>query len=329
MKILIANDTIIPVHYYGGTERVIWYLGKELVKLGHEVSYLVKKGSTCDFARIIPLDNARPIDQQIPVDIDLIHFHTTWEHMDRINQPYVVTMHGNGDDTMAPLNINTIFVSQNHAQRFGSTSFVYNGLDWNDYSPFAKNAKREYFHFLGNAAWRIKNVQGAIDLIQLTRFEKLKVLGGVRFNLNMGWRFTFTSRVGFIRKVGAKTKDKLLNHSKGLIFPVRWHEPFGLAIIESLYYGCPVVGTPYGSLPELVNKQIGFLSIHKSELLQALENIQAFDSVLCHETALENFNSRKMAMAYLEKYSRVMDGDKLNILNPRKIHADRSLLDWD
>ena len=85
---------------------------------------------------------------------------------------------------------------------------------------------------------------------------------------------------------------------------MRWHEPFGLAIIESLYYGCPVVGTPYGSLPELVNKQIGFLSIHKSELLQALENIQAFDSVLCHETALENFNSRKMAMAYLEKYSR-------------------------
>ena len=96
-----------------------------------------------------PTDNARPIDQQIPVDIDLIHFHTTWEHMDRINQPYVVTMHGNGDDdTMVPLNINTIFVSQNHAQRFGSTSFVYNGLDWNDYSPcLPKRQKRIFSYF--------------------------------------------------------------------------------------------------------------------------------------------------------------------------------------
>ena len=60
--------------------------------------------------------------------------------------------------------------------------------------------------------------------------------------------------------VGGNKKNRLLQHSKGLIFPVKWDEPFGLAITESLYCGCPVFGTPYGSLPELVPSDVGFLA---------------------------------------------------------------------
>lgn len=39
MHILFVNQAPIPVFAYGGTERVIWDLGKSLVKLGHRVSY--------------------------------------------------------------------------------------------------------------------------------------------------------------------------------------------------------------------------------------------------------------------------------------------------
>ena len=42
-------------------------------------------------------------------------------------------------------------------------------------------------------------------------------------------------------KLTSSEKGEILNSSKGLVFPVLWHEPFGLAIIESLYYGCPVL----------------------------------------------------------------------------------------
>ena len=41
MHILIASKTQIPVVTYGGTERVIWDLGRGLVELGHRVTYLV------------------------------------------------------------------------------------------------------------------------------------------------------------------------------------------------------------------------------------------------------------------------------------------------
>ena len=63
--------------------------------------------------------------------------------------------------------------------------------------------------------------------------------------------------------------SSLLNASRGLIFPVRWHEPFGLAVIESLYFGCPVFATPYGALPELVQEVLDKLA--DGELSQPLD----------------------------------------------------------
>lgn len=39
MHILICNYSPVPVFAYGGTERVIWDLAKNLVLKGHEVSF--------------------------------------------------------------------------------------------------------------------------------------------------------------------------------------------------------------------------------------------------------------------------------------------------
>lgn len=315
MKIVIAINSKIPVNLYGGTERVIWYLGKELSQMGHTISYLAPEGSHCNFAKIIPLLKSRSIQEQIPRDTDLVHFHFSSEEIDQIKTPFLITMHGNTND-QKPLHSNTVFVSSNHAARFGSSCYVYNGLDWNDYPLLNFKKERSYFQFLGKAAWRIKNVQGAIDIILATPKEKLKVLGGYRFNFKMGLRFTFSPRIQFYGMVGGTFKTNLLNESKGLIFPVRWHEPFGLAIIESLYYGCPVFGTPYGSLPELIPKDFGYLSNQKNKLVDAILNSTDYSSEACHEYALNSFNSRKMSLAYLEKYKMILDRQDLNLNQP-------------
>lgn len=316
MNILIVNNTLIPAQLYGGTERVIWGLGKELTKIGHTITFLVKKGSHCDFANVLFIDENKDIIDQIPEDIDVIHFNVTPKNIHDVKKPYIITIHGNSNDSNA-FDLNSVFVSRNHAQRFGSTSFIYNGLDWSEYSQPDFSKSRKYFHFLGKAAWRVKNVQGAINVITNTKSESLKVLGGVRFNFSMGWRFTFSPRVRFYGMIGGIEKDQLLNGSKGLIFPVRWHEPFGLAIIESLYFGCPVFATPYGSIPELVSSDYGFYSNSLQELTEAVENSQKYNSKLCHEYALSEFNSKKMALSYLEKYERVLSGETLNSVAPK------------
>jgi len=311
MHILIVNNTRIPAHQYGGTERVIWWLGKELVKRGHRVSYLVQEGSSCSFAKIIPYDFSRTVEQQTPADVDLVHFFHGFD--EQHSKPSVYTLGGNPPfGSLLPLN--TVFVSRNHAERYGSSSFVHNGLDFSDYGDPGLGNKRAYYHFLAKAAWRVKNVRGAIDIINLSK-EKLAVLGGHRLNFKMGFRFTPYLNISFKGMVGGEKKNEALRYSKGLLFPVLWHEPFGLAITESLYFGCPVFGTPYGSLPELVAEDVGFLSASKSALAEKVTN-NNFKPKTCHEYAVEHFGSELMTERYLEIYQKVMDGEQLNSVNP-------------
>ncbi|MCT4582023.1 MAG: glycosyltransferase [Flavobacteriales bacterium] len=327
MNILIIHNSKIPVHKYGGTERVIWYLGKELVALGHQVKYIVPKGSSCDFAEVIERDEAVDIHEQIPKSTDIVHYHYQAKEIKELKFPYVVTVHGNRNH-FEPFAKNSIFVSENHANRYGSDSFVHNGLDWEDYGEPNLDNERSYFHFLGNAAWKVKNVKGAIATIKQTQKEQLKVLGGKRINFKMGVRFTLSSRISFEGMVGGETKNKFLNGSKGLVFPVRWSEPFGLAITESLYFGCPVFGTPYGSLSEIVTEKYGYLSANKLELAAAIEN-NTYDRQACHEYAKDFFNSKVMAAAYLKKYALVLEGRDLNKKAPKLLKQGQKLLPWE
>jgi glycosyltransferase involved in cell wall biosynthesis len=326
MNILIAYNTLIPVTKYGGTERVVWDLGKELHKMGHKVTYLVAKGSTCDFAKVIFYDSTKKLAEVIPSDIDICHFQL--EPTEPINKPYLVTIHGNSNNTNEVFPINTIFVSRDHAKRYGSLSFIHNGLSWDAYQKPDLNNERKYFHFLGLAAWRIKNLKGAIDVIKGTKKEKLKVLGGNRLNIKMGFRLTLSPRISFCGMVGGQEKDALLQGSKGLVFPVKWNEPFGLALIESLYFGCPVFGTPYGSLPEIVNAEVGVLSNSSKTLTKEVENAGRFSKVRCHEYARDVFNSKKMAEKYIEKYHLVLNGKTLNQVAPRLISQTEKFLEW-
>jgi glycosyltransferase involved in cell wall biosynthesis len=128
----------------------------------------------------------------------------------------------------------------------------------------------------------------------------------------MGFRFTWQPRARFYGMVGGEEKMNQLKHSKGLVFPVRWHEPFGLAIIESLYFGAPVFGTSYGSLPELINKDIGFLSNSSTTLSEAMKQHKDYNPKTCHDYAITYFNAEVMSKAYLNLYEKVIQGKEIN-----------------
>ncbi|OAQ40660.1 glycosyl transferase [Pedobacter psychrophilus] len=312
LHILIVLPAKIPALLYGGTERVIWDLGKCLYDLGHQITYLVSEGSVCPFANVLFYDSQKSLNTQIPEDVDLVHLQ--FSPNEEIKKPYLVTIHGNIPFGMK-LDKQCVFVSKNHAERHGSQVFVYNGLDWSNYPTIDLKSKRNSFHFLANAAWKVKNLKGALELTKEAN-QKLVVLGGHRFNFRMGWRFTFDTHVRFEGMVNNQKKAKFLNESKGLIFPVLWDEPFGLAVIESLYFGCPVFATPYGALPELVNNNVGVLSNQKSVLIEALKTSDSFDKKACHEYAQEQFSAIKMTKEYLKIYEKVMNGEVLNDHQP-------------
>jgi Glycosyl transferases group 1 len=313
MHILFVNRAVIPVFAYGGTERVIWDLGQALVKMGHRVSYLVPSGSHCAFGKIIEIQSHLDWQTQIPDDVDLVHFQFNPGLDLTLDRPWLMTQHGNSHvGEMLPMN--TVFVSRNHAHRHNAQCHVHNGLDWSAYGPAELHKTDDYFHFLGKAAWRVKNVQGAIDTC-LQAQTKLVVMGGDRLNLKRGFRFTWSRKIQFMGMVGGETKFAVMRRSRGLVFPVCWHEPFGLAAIESLYFGCPVFATPYGALPELIPPECGVLSNQQSDLASAIRH-SSFDRETCHHHAVEHFNADKMANGYFKVYERLCRGEVLNMGQP-------------
>lgn len=318
MKITILNRGLkIPASEYGGTERVIWGLGYELSKLGHEITFVVPKGSSCSFGEIIPYNSDDEIEGLLPDQTDFAHYNFVPKQNPEC--PFLVTHHGNfmGEEKFP---INTVFVSENHAQRHGAEAFVYNGLLWEDFEKVDLTKDRTYFHFLGKASWKVKNVAGASE-IAVKANQKLKILGGNRWKLSMLKRnpyYLLHLKVQFLGMVDDKTKMKTMQESKGLIFPILWDEPFGLAIIESLYAGCPVFGTKKGSLPELINEEIGFLSDSTDELSKALIH-KKFNPEICHLYAKENFNSKKMTEKYLYYYNEILNGRNINAEIPNNI----------
>lgn len=329
MRILIVDRCVIPVIKYGGTERVIWSLGKNLQELGHKVTFLVRPGSWCHFAQVKLIKDEINIVDEITEDFDIVHLNFIPDRLETIRIPYVFTMHGN-NYTNKFFDFNTIFVSKSHASNYKSTSYVHNGLDWDELDTPDFTKQREHFHFLGKASWKVKNVKGAIDSVLANPAEKIVVMGGKRWHKRNGVKNNFSSRVDYLGMVGGEEKNKVLNKSKGLVFPVLWEEPFGLAIIESLYYGCPVFGTTYGSLPELVNSDVGRLSNDMNELANYISESNSYPPLTCHEYARDIHNARNMAIEYLEKYELVLNGYQLNDSAPQYIGnpSQLKILPW-
>lgn len=317
LHILILSKGKIPVVKYGGVGRDIWYLGKELNKMGHRITFLVDKGSFCNFARVLTLDPSRSLEKQIPEDVDLVHSHIPLDAP--LSKPYLITLHGNSADDQE-FDINTTFISRNHAARHGSEVYVYNGLGLEEYGRPDLKRKRNYLHFLGKAAWRVKNLKGCMNIARESG-NPLRVLGGYRINLKMGIRITLDRRIRFEGMVGGEHKNQLINGSRALLFPVLWEEPMGLAVVESLYFGCPVFATPYGALPEIITPEFGFLSNKKSELVEALKQVDSYDKKKCHEYVCDTFTSSHMARNFLPLYEKVLNGEKLNPSPPRLIES--------
>ena len=323
MNILLAYDGVLPATHYGGVERVIWALAMSLNNRGHNVTLLAASSSHCQFAKVIIYDPGLSLNEQVPDHIDLVHCHFPFNRVKHIDKPLVVTLHGNAKQN-EHLHPNTVFLSKNHAQRHGGECVVYNGLNWNDYPTPDFSKTRKGFHFLGKAAWRVKNVNGAIKTVLKLPKETLNVVGGNRLNFKMGFRFTLTQRVKFYGTVGGQEKFDVLNQSKGLVFPVLWDEPFGLAIIESLYFGCPVYGTPYGSLPELINSSVGVLSNSSDELALAMTN-NTFNVKDCYEYANDSFNADRLCEDYINIYEKVLNNYTLNSKEPEAHKLNKNI----
>lgn len=308
MKITLYHDALIPPKKYGGTERILYWLSKALSSLGHEVVLIARPGSLVPGVELIEYSSEKGKSWQdlVPTDSDILHLWSTPQVLPK--KPFLVTIEGNGQigEIFHP---NTVFVSRKHAENHGSRHFVYNGIDPSEY--LCEQKRENYLVFLAKASWKVKNLVGAIEIARKAKMP-LHVLGSRNWPLGLQrYLRLFRKDVRYYGMVGDEEKKQVLKKAKALLFPVRWHEPFGIAITEALASGCPVFGTPYGSLPEIVTSQTGFLSVSAEDHISALVK-KEYSQSICRERVYQGFTHFQMAESYLQYYELILKFGRLD-----------------
>jgi len=300
----------LPVRRYGGTQRVIVWLAEALAELGHSPVLLTPPGSRSRRAELHPLppevfrraerDASFELDPHLPPDLDVVHFHT--EVAARTSLPCLTTIHGNGEP--GDYGPGHVFVSSDHMERMGGRSYVHNGLDPAAY-PFRAHKGRGLV-FLAKASRSVKGVDRAERIAGLAG-RPLTVAGGRRFHPIR--RFHPRRRVRSVGMIDDARKTALLGDAAALLFPILWEEPFGVAVIEALACGTPVVASPRGALPEIVTPDVGFLCDTDEEFVAALDRLEEIDPAACRERIERHFTARRMAEGYLGLYARAAAGE--------------------
>jgi len=323
----------VPPKRYGGTERVVSYLTEELVRQGHDVT-LFASGDSRTSARLVPCcRTALRLDESVkdPVpytlmmldsvrkhadEFDVLHFHTELEHFpvfQDIAARTVTTLHGRLDaNELSPFyarfaQFPLVSISNDQRQPMPSANWVgtvYHGLPL-ELLELSAHADGGYLAFLGRIAPE-KRPDRAIEIA-----KKSGVALRIAAKIGAEERDYFEehirplmhdSQVEFVDEIGEATKGKFLGQARALLFPIDWPEPFGLVMIEAMACGTPVIAYPEGAVPEIIDKETGFLVTDTDEAVDAVRRLGQLDRATIRARFEERFSARRMARDYVEIY---------------------------
>jgi glycosyltransferase involved in cell wall biosynthesis len=335
---LIAPPGIpVPPPAYGGTEAVVDRLARGLVRAGHQVLLAAAANSSCPVPRVQGSDEA---DAAAPVcadtitelrhlvrgyaamvDVDVVHDHTLTGPFYRhapARTPVVTTAHGPFDEPLGPIyramrGVTVVAISHHQAATAGDLpvgAVIHHGLDMSSV-PVGRGGGG-YASFLG----RMSPEKGPREAALIARAAgvPLRMAAKLREPAEREYfdaevKPLLCSDVEFLGELGYAEKLELLGGSFALVNPIQWAEPFGLVMVEALATGTPVVATPFGSAPELVDDGItGFLRRGCSALAAALLAAPQLDRTTCRAVASGRFSSERMVAEHLRLYEALVSG---------------------
>lgn len=197
---------------------------------------------------------------------------------------------------------------------------VPNGIDTTPYHVVA--AKESYLLWIG----RFHAYKGPDLAIQVARRLGMRlILAGPPPPEDQ--REYFEARVrpylgGPIEWVGGvegPAKRRLFERARCTLCPIRWEEPFGLVMVESMAAGTPVIAFRRGAAPEVVaDGRTGFVVDDVDGMAAAVERTHTIDPYACRQHVEEHFTAAAMADGYLSLAYRLIartqasaqDGDR-------------------
>lgn len=118
-------------------------------------------------------------------------------------------------------------------------------------------------------------------------------------------------RITYSGNLSGKRKMQFVANAKALLFPIEWDEPFGMAVIEALACGTPVVAMNRGAMPEIIQHGVnGFLATTEQEFYDYALRVDEIDPAECRRSVEKFFSAKRMADNYVERYREVISRAK-------------------
>ncbi|MDQ0373788.1 glycosyltransferase family 4 protein [Cellulomonas humilata] len=317
----IAHRT--PPRSYGPWEQVASTLAEGLVVRGHDVTLF----ATADSLTGARLHAVAPAGYEEDPTIDVkvcesLHIAAVFERAAQFdvisNQfdflpltysrltstPVVTTIHGFSSERIVRVyrayDDIAHYVSISDANRHPALTYaatIHHGLDLTRFTP---GPGGDHLLFLG----RIHPDKGTHLAIDVARRAGMPlVIAGVvhdeTYFRSLVEPHVDGSLVRYVGSVGPAERDRLLGGAAALLHLIDFEEPFGLAVVEALAAGTPVIATPRGSLSELVRDgTTGFLVADADEAVAAVGRLPTIDRRACRHEAETRFSADRMVDGY-------------------------------
>jgi glycosyltransferase involved in cell wall biosynthesis len=253
-------------------------------------------------------------------EFDVIHLHCdylAYPVLARSGVPFLATLHGRLDlpelklvyAAFADLPVVSISDSQREPlpeARYVAT--VYHGLP--EQLLFPGDGAGGYLAFLG----RISPEKAPDRAIRIAARAGMKLK--IAAKIDQVDREYFAAEiepllaqphVEFVGEIAEHEKSEFLGNAAGLLFPIAWREPFGLAMIEAMACGTPVIALRNGSVPEVVDDGVtGFIVDDEGTAARAAEELHLLDRALVRTVFERRFTSRRMAEDYTRIYRKLI-----------------------
>jgi len=339
MKIAIVAPpwVAVPPVGYGGTEVVLDGLARGLQAAGHDVLMFTTGDSTCPVPKAFVFEEACGVGiggavtelrhvihaYEAASGYDIVHDHTLVGpvYSERFSSlPVVTTNHGPFDGELHDYyraigdRVPIIAISDHQASMAPDISVaavIHHGIDVDKFTVGSGGGG--YALFLG----RMSPDKGVHNAIRIARKAGVPLKIAAKLHeqpeydyFNEYVRPLLGGDIEYVGEVGGSAKRELLAEAMCLLNPMQWHEPFGMVMIEALSSGTPVVATPRGAAPEIVDDSVtGYLRAGEEGLASALLRVGELDRAACRKAAVGRFSLEPMVDAHVALFERVLAGE--------------------
>jgi glycosyltransferase involved in cell wall biosynthesis len=330
----------VPPTGYGGIEWVVSLLADGLADAGHDVT-LFASGDSKTRAKLHAVFETAPSELIGRTFWELQHVISCYERYDQFDvindhsgppsatiggavpTPVVHTVHGplTGEpgalyESIAKVSpkVGLISISLNQRRPKPDLNWVANCPNALDLSVYpCKPHRGEYLFFLG----RMSPDKGAHRAVAVAMEAglPLKLAGKCREPKEIEYFSEFVEPhlgpahgIEFLGEVNHGQKVELLQDARATLFPIKWEEPFGLVMIESMACGTPVIATRYGAVPEVIEHGRSGIIVDDYRLMAgALEEADRLEPLVCRQYVEERFAPERMVADYVAAYRTMLE----------------------